>query len=222
MASRITWMAGPKQKAKNRKLYEQAIDKAGGNFGEALKLMTGFEEVSKSPTLSSVAKTYGISNFNSINDYIKFRDKFTGAAAAPAPAPPPPAPTPPPAPKPDAASQQYRQEAADYMAKADAMLNQFKIDQQNAEKARAAEQARMAEAQALQEKMRIQSQATLAANMARSGMQPNLQIAPASQAPQTAGTQAFKRRRNMRADMTSLAQGGLSALNIQQPSMLNV
>ena len=145
--------------------------------------------------------------------------------AAPPPPPPPspaPAPTPPPAPQPNTAIQQYRQEAADYMAKADAMLNRFRIDQQNAEQSRAAEQARMAEAQALQEKMRIQSQATLSANMARSDMQPNLQIAPASQAPQTAGTQAFKRRRSMRADMTSLSQGGFSALNIQQPSMLNV
>lgn len=46
-----------------------------------------------------------------------------------------------------------------------------------------------------QEKARI-SAATSAANQARQGQTANLQIQPASSTPQTAGTQAFKRRKD--------------------------
>jgi len=48
---------------------------------------------------------------------------------------------------------------------------------------------------AAQEKARV-SAATSAANQARQGQTANLQIQPASSTPQTAGTQAFKRRKD--------------------------
>lgn len=128
-----------------------------------------------------------------------------GTGGRPAPAPAPKAA---PAPRPSAESTRYRDEAANYMRQAQEMLNQFKIEQQ-----RAAEAARLAE------EMRIKSQASLAANMARSQQTPNLQIQPASGTPQTAGTQPFKRRRG---DMMTTTPGGLSALNIASPSTLNV
>ena len=50
-------------------------------------------------------------------------------------------------------------------------------------------------AQKLQRELAIKSQATLAANMARAGQTPNLQIQPASGTPRTAGTQSFRRQR---------------------------
>ena len=88
------------------------------------------------------------------------------------------------------------------------MLDQFKIEQNRADEARK-----------LQEKLAIQSQATAASNMARSQMAPNLQIQPASGTPQTAGTQGFKRRQPIQ--MLNKT-GGLTSLNIQTPSTLNI
>lgn len=70
----------------------------------------------------------------------------------------------------------YRSEAEQYLRDADAILNQFKIDQEKANQ------------------LQMQTQATLASNLAASQRTPNLQIAPASQTAQTAGTQSFKRR----------------------------
>jgi len=135
----------------------------------------------------------------------KIPAQYTPAAA--------PAPTPaaaPEAPKPSAESERYRAEAEGYMKQATDMLNQFKIEQQ-----------RSAEAAALQEKLRIQSQATLAANMARAGQTPNLQIQPASGTPQTAGTQSFRRRSTQFAPTTA-AGSVLAGLNLGQTGMVNV
>ena len=78
---------------------------------------------------------------------------------------------------------------------------------------------RAEEAAKLQDQLRIESQATMAANMSRSGRQANLQIAPASGTPQTAGTQTFRRRGAQFAPVGAL----LGGLNIgSQLSTLNV
>jgi len=104
-----------------------------------------------------------------------------------------------------------RDEAAQYRQQAEDLLNQFKIEQQRA-----------SEAAALQEKMRIESQRTLAANMARSGQAPNFQISPAAAAPQTAGTQAFKRRRSgMGTDTAANLTAGISPA-VTSSNVLNV
>jgi hypothetical protein len=80
-------------------------------------------------------------------------------------------------------------------------------------------QKRAEEAAKLQDQLRIESQATMAANMSRSGRQANLQIAPASGTPQTAGTQTFRRRGAQFAPVGAL----LGGLNIgSQLSTLNV
>ena len=123
---------------------------------------------------------------------------------APAPAPAAAAPTPTPQ------SDIYRKQADEAMAAAQRILDEFKI-----------EQKRSQEAAALAEKMRIQSQQTLAANMARSQMTPNLQIQPASGTPQTGGTQSFRRRQSQ---FTPRGEAGtvLAGLNLGQSNMLNV
>jgi len=126
------------------------------------------------------------------------------APAAPAASPEAPAFTPTAELSPEALA--YRQQADATLASADALLNQFRIEQNQAEEARK-----------LQERLYIQSQAAATANMARSQMAPNLQIQPASGTPQTAGTQGFKRRQR-----ASQPQGALSALNTQSPSTLNI
>ena len=59
---------------------------------------------------------------------------------------------------------------------------------------------------------------TSTANLAMSGRTPNLQIAPASQTPQTAGTQPFKRRRLMMQSVSPLS----SSLNIGLSNALNI
>lgn len=125
--------------------------------------------------------------------------------AAPTPAPSAPA-----APTPSPESEKYRQEADAAMKAAQSILDQFKIEQE-----------RSREAAALAEKMRIQSQATLAANMSRSQMTPNLQIQPASGTPQTAGTQSFRRRQSQFAPRGE-AGAVLAGLNLGQSNMLNV
>jgi hypothetical protein len=67
-------------------------------------------------------------------------------------------------------------------------------------------------AAALQRELAIKSQATLAANMARSGQTPNLQIQPASGTPRTAGTQSFRRQRGP--IVPTVLSGISSVLNI--------
>ena len=70
---------------------------------------------------------------------------------------------------------------------------------------------------AAQEKARV-SAATSAANQARQGQAANLQIQPASSTPQTAGTQAFKRRK----DQFKITKPAYSGLSISQSGMVNV
>ena len=63
------------------------------------------------------------------------------------------------------------------------------------------------------------SQQTFASNLSRSQMTPNLQIMPAGQTPDIAGTQGFKIRNR---DGGSVVGTILSGLNLGQPSMMNV
>ena len=86
-------------------------------------------------------------------------------------------------------SQAYRNEADDILASVQSMLDAFKIDQ-----------------------------ATMASNLAMSQRVPNLQISPASQIPQTAGTQPFKRRRLMMQSASPIS----SSLNIGLSNSLNI
>ena len=133
-------------------------------------------------------------------------ERLNPAAPAPAPAPPPPA-APPAPPQISPEAQAYRAEADAKLAEAQKMLDTFKIEQNRAEEARK-----------LQEEMMIKSQAAMASNLAMSQRTPNLQISPASQTPQTAGTQPFKRRRPMLDSASPLA----SSLNIGTSNLLNV
>ena len=143
------------------------------------------------------------SGFRTVNVPIYTRQ--AQPAPAPAPAPAPPAPPAPPQPSPESVA--YRAEADAKLAEAQKMLDTFKIEQNRAEEARK-----------LQEEMMIKSQAAMASNLAMSQRTPNLQISPASQTPQTAGTQSFKRRRPMLDSASPLA----SSLNIGTSNLLNV
>jgi hypothetical protein len=119
-------------------------------------------------------------------------------APAPAPEPvaaPPPAPAPAPAPTISDEAKQYRAETLKIYQDAEAMIDQFKIDQKNATDA--------AEAAAA-------TAAARSANEERAGRAANLQIQQAEQQPTTMGTQAFKRRKNQ--FNVSNAYGGLSKI----------
>jgi len=74
------------------------------------------------------------------------------------------------------------------------------------------EEIQREKAAALQRELAIKSQATAAANLARAGQTPNLQIQPASGTPRTAGTQAFRRIRG--GSMGPILSGISSVLNI--------
>ena len=134
---------------------------------------------------------------------------FQQQPAAPTPAPQrsAPAPAPAPAPSPEVKineeSERLRAEAEEKLAQAEKELAAMKDEELQAQKAKE-----------LQQRLAI----TSAANIARGQMQANLQIAPASQAPRTAGTQQFKVRKQ-RAPMKS-AYG--SRVNVGQSSTLNV
>ena len=138
--------------------------------------------------------------------YTRMGQPAPAPAAAPAPAPAPAAPPAPPQLSPEA--QAYRAEADAKLAEAQKMLDTFKIEQNRAEEARK-----------LQEEMMIKSQAAMASNLAMSQRTPNLQISPASQTPQTAGTQPFKRRR---LQMMQPGTQTLSGLNIGTSNTLNI
>ena len=127
----------------------------------------------------------------------------SAAPAAPAPQRSAPSPAPSPEVKINKESERLRAEAEEKLAQAETELAAMKDEELQAQKAKE-----------LQQRLAI----TSAANVARGQMQANLQIAPASQAPRTAGTQAFKIRKQ-RAPMKS-AYG--SRVNVGQSSTLNV
>ena len=130
------------------------------------------------------------------------------------------APTPPPAPAPAPAgpSPQQQMQIASLTKESEAYRAQ-------AEKTIAEGQARVAEleneelqrqkATELQNRLAIQS----AASKARGQAQASLKIAPAGQTPQTAGTQAFKRRR----DRMSIAPiQSTAGINVPSGNILNI
>jgi len=127
---------------------------------------------------------------------------------APAPAPAAPASSSQQEPQLTAEAKRYREESEAKLAEAQKLLDDFKI-----------EQNKDAEARKLQEQMAIRAQGTLASNLAMSQRQPSLQLSPASQTPQIAGTQPFKRRRPQ--VMTPGSQV-TSGLNIGSANLLNV
>ena len=127
---------------------------------------------------------------------------------APAPAPAAPASSSPQQLQITAEAKKYREESEAKLAEAQTLLDNFKIEQNKA-----------AEAKKLQEQMAIRAQGALASNLATSQRKPSLQLSPASQTPQTAGTQPFKRRRLQ--VMTPGSQV-TSGLNIGSANLLNV
>ena len=127
---------------------------------------------------------------------------------APAPPPPPPAPAaPPPPPAPSQLQIQYdtyRQQAEKSLAEAQAKA--ARLESEEYQQKQAAE---------LQNRLAIQSQAS----KERGAAAATLKIAPDSQTSQTAGTSAFKRRR----DQTTLAPIQTTAgINAPARSVLNV
>lgn len=178
-------------------------DQAAQDLNRALR--NQIEQKAASVGMSNQA-AYGMAKGN-LTDNSVLQDVWNRIGQGGAKAPPP-TPKAAPAPQPSPESDRYRKEAESYMKQAQDMLNQFKIEQQ-----RAAEAARLAE------EMRIKSQATAAANMARSQQAPNLQIEPASGTPDTAGTQGFKRRKGPQL----MTKGSpFSALNIGSSNLMNV
>jgi len=128
--------------------------------------------------------------------------------AAPAPPPPPPAPAaPPPPPAPSQLQIQYdtyRQQADKALAEAQAKA--ARLESEEYQRQQAAE---------LQNRLAIQSQAS----KERGAAAATLKIAPDSQTSQTAGTSAFKRRR----DQTTLAPiQSTAGINAPARSVLNV
>ena len=134
--------------------------------------------------------------------------------AAPAPAPQQSAPAPAPAPAPSGPSArelQITKEAQTYRKATEEKL--ALADQTIAKLSDAQEQQRLAAE--LQNRLAIQAQTS----QARGAAQASLKIAPASQTAQTAGTQAFKRRR----DQMRLAPIQTTAgINAPASSVLNV
>ena len=127
------------------------------------------------------------------------------SAPAPAPAPPPPAPTP------DPRIAELTKESEAYRAEAEKAISEGKarvaeLENEELQRQRAAE---------LQNRLAIQAQTS----QARGGAQANLKIAPASQTAKTAGTSAFKRRR----DQMRLAPiQSTAGINAPASSVLNV
>lgn len=113
-------------------------------------------------------------------------------------------------------------EAANYRTETMKIAEQAKSERTAAEKMM--EDYRNMLIQEADTKRAAQEQADIAlrtseANRAMSGRAPNLQIAAASQTPQTAGTQPFKRRR---LQMMQPGSQTLSGLNIGTSNLLNI
>jgi len=126
-------------------------------------------------------------------------------APATAPAPPPPAPAQSEAvAKLTAESEAYRAQAEEKLASGQARIAE--LENEELQRQRAAE---------LQNRLAIQAQTS----QARGGAQANLKIAPATQTAKTAGTSAFKRRR----DQMRLAPiQSTAGINAPASSVLNV
>jgi len=191
-----------------------------GTFKASDYTNAGYTGVSLSPFNSSIGKGKQVVGQYTIPSWRGGRGgggkQFFVVADAPQPqqqAAPAAAPAPAPSPSPQqlqitAEAKKYREESEAKLAEAQKLLDDFKIEQNKA-----------AEAKKLQEQMAIRAQGTLASNLAMSQRKPSLQLSPASQTPQTAGTQPFKRRRLQ--VMTPGSQV-TSGLNIGSANLLNV
>jgi hypothetical protein len=163
---------------------------------QALNILGGME----SPLPAAKASSAGITNYNSVNDYLKVLGGGVGAPAATAAAPAPVA-TPVQTLTTPTAPTKSMTAAEAILAGVDEMLAQ--MQDQDAMAAMATQQ---------QAELQRQASRTLAANMARAGMMPNLQIQPATGVSPTAGTQGFKRR-SQQFNVAPTVQTILSGLN---------
>jgi hypothetical protein len=143
---------------------------------QALNILGGME----SPLPAAKASSAGITNYNSVNDYLKVLGGGVGAPAATAAAPAPVA-TPVQTLTTPTAPTKSMTAAEAILAGVDEMLAQ--MQDQDAMAAMATQQ---------QAELQRQASRTLAANMARAGMMPNLQIQPATGVSPTAGTHTLQ------------------------------
>jgi len=146
--------------------------------------------------------------------------KVAPAPAPPPPPPPAPAPPPPPPPQPAPSPLQiqyetYRQQADQALAEAQAKAARLESEEYQRQQAAELQSRLNKEAAELQNRLSIQSQAS----KERGSAAPTLRIGSDSQTSQTAGTSAFKRRR----DQTTLAPiQSTTGINAPARSVLNV
>lgn len=171
----------------------------------ALQILGG----ASSPLAAAQAATRGITNYNSLNDYLQILGGGVGRPAAAAPAEPTTArPTPTQTPETPSRS----------LTAAEAML--AGIDKMLAQMNDEAAMAQLASEQ--QAKLQQEASRTLAANLARSNMMPNLQIQPATGVTRTGGTQSFRRRNDQFNLQPSGALGTISGLSASSPAIINI
>lgn len=170
----------------------------------ALQILGG----ATSPLAAAQAATRGITNYNSLNDYLQILGGGIGRPAAAAPAEPTTArPTPTQTPE----TPRGPSAADAILEMADKLVAQMN-DQAYMSQLASAEQARIQE----------QASRTLAANLARSNMMPNLQIQPATGVTRTGGTQSFRRRNDQFNLQPSGALGTISGLSASSPAIINI
>lgn len=152
----------------------------------------------------------GINNYNSLNDYLQVLGGAAGRPAAAAPVVPVATPSQT-LPTPNAPTRSITAAEA-ILSGVDKML----AEMQNQDAMAAAAAAQRAE-------LDRQAQRTLASNIARSQMMPNLQIQPATGVTKTGGTQGF-RRRNDQFDLTTGGALGtvISGLSQALPATINI
>lgn len=172
---------------------------------QALQILGGIQ----SPAFAAAAPKAGITNYNSLNDYLKV---LGGGATQPAAAPPPPAESPVTTPTSQTPKTPKGPSAADaILAMADQLVAQ--MNDQDAMAQLASEQ---------QAKIQQEAARTLAANLARSRMMPNLQIQPATGVSKLAGTQGFRRRSDQFNLQPIGALGTISGLSSATPAIINI
>ncbi len=119
-------------------------------------------------------------------------------------------------------SEQYRKQADETLAAADARLKDFQIATTKAEEKRladlaAADQRRRTDLAAAEERRKIAAQ-TGTANRMREGASANLQIQSPGDTPKTAGAQMFRRRKQQ----FNIPTGSYQGLGKIQSGMVNV
>lgn len=105
-------------------------------------------------------------------------------------------------------AQEYRSQAEKTISEAQAKIAELSNEELQRQKATE-----------LQQRLAIQAQAQSQASQARGGMAPSLKIATAAQTPQTAGTQAFRRRKDQ---FTMAPIQSTAGINVPTGSVLNI